>query len=363
MEKNIPFKIIPKNKKNIFSENILNYYENLHKNLKPQFAYNCHNINEHRSWEKRFRSKLIQLLGGFPKNKCPLKPQLIESVSLSNYTRKKIVFQSLPGVFIPSYVLVPHNLAKNTPAVIALPGHEEQGKELLVNIFKKGDQRNWLNYGHQYAKRGYIVIVIDQIGFGERNRGRIRGCLEYQESVNALMFGQTLIGLRVYDVIRTIDYLCTRPEVDSKQIGCIGISGGAQTTLFAAAIDKRIKTAVVSGYFCTFKDSIMAMDHCVCNYLPGILKYGQSSDIASLVAPRPLLIETGTKDKIFPTISVKKAYEKLNKAYKTLNAELFLDINIFNGGHVWNGRKSYQWIKTHLKTTRGDTNKIQIKNN
>jgi len=70
--------------------------------------------------------------------------------------------------------------------------------------------------------------------------------------------------------------------------------------MYAAAVEERIKVAVISGYLNTFKDSIMAMKHCECNYLPGILKYGEMYDICSLIAPRPLLIESGKNDPIFP---------------------------------------------------------------
>ena len=336
----------------LLCNNVLDYYERLYLKLEPAFAYKCRTILEHKKWERKFRVKLRQLLGGFPKTKCPLNAKVVDRVKLKAYTREKIIYQSIDGVFVSAYVLIPHNLKERTAAVVALPGHIEDGKESLANIFtldRKDKSYRSHNYGHHYGTRGYVVIAPDQACFGERFRGFMRESFCYQESVNALILGKTIIGLRVYEAMRAVDYLKSRPDVAPQRIGCVGLSGGGTTTLFTTALDKRIKAAVVSGYFCTFHDSIMAVDHCICNFIPGILQYAEMADIACLIAPRPLLIETGTSDEIFPTEATQKAYAQLKKAYKVLKSEKLLDINIFRGGHVWHGKKSYSWFNKYLK--------------
>jgi hypothetical protein len=113
---------------------------------------------------------------------------------------------------------------------------------------------------------------------------------------------------------------------------------------FATALDERITSAVVSGYFNTFRDSIMAVRHCLCNFVPGIVKTAEMVDIAGLVAPRPLMIETGTRDPLFPTAATQQAYAQLQKIYAVFSAADKLDIDVFEGEHAWSGAKAYDWL-------------------
>ena len=115
--------------------------------------------------------------------------------------------------------------------------------------------------------------------------------------------------------------------------------------LFAAALDPRITCAVVSGYFNTFRDSIMAIRHCICNYVPGIATAAEIADIAGLIAPRPLLIESGMQDPIFPHDSALGAFAKLDHIYASFSAEDRLALDPFDDGHRWNGAKACDWLE------------------
>ena len=119
-------------------------------------------------------------------------------------------------------------------------------------------------------------------------------------------------------------------------------------TLFTTALDARITCAVVSGYFNTFRDSIMAVRHCLCNFVPGMARVAEMVDIAGLVAPRPLLIETGKRDPIFPTAATQRAYQGLQKIYAVWSAAPNLDIDIFEGEHAWSGAKAYALLAKWL---------------
>src|SRR5205814_6743020 len=117
----------------------------------------------------------------------------------------------------------------------------------------------------------------------------------------ALMVGETLLSWRVWDVMRTIDFVATRPELDSSRVGCMGISGGGTATLFATALEPRIRAALVSGYLNTLRDSVGSLAHCIDNYVPGILTWAEMHHVAGLIAPRPPFVESGEKDAIFPS--------------------------------------------------------------
>ncbi len=131
-------------------------------------------------------------------------------------------------------------------------------------------------------------------------------------------------------------------------LGCVGLSGGGTVTLFTAALDQRITCAVVSGYMNTFRASIMSIEHCFCNYIPGILQYAEIPDIAGLIAPRPLLVESGMHDPIYPSKATQQALDELRPVYRCLGAEDRLDADFFEGEHQWSGRKAYDWLERWL---------------
>ena len=129
-----------------------------------------------------------------------------------------------------------------------------------------------------------------------------------------------MIGWRVYDVMRTIDWIETRSELDAKRVGCMGISGGGTCTTFSAALEPRIKAAMISGYLNTFRDSVMSISHCIDNYVPGILNWAEMYDVAGLIAPRPLFVESGEKDNIFPIAASNASFERVKKVYQVFDA-------------------------------------------
>ena len=120
-------------------------------------------------------------------------------------------------------------------------------------------------------------------------------------------------------------------------------------TLFTSCTDSRLKAIVISGYYCTFRDSILALHHCPCNYVPGMARFGEMSDVATLLAPRPVLIEAGTRDPIFPLEAVKKAVETLRRHYAVFEAPADrVQTDIFEGRHQISGRIAYDFLAHHL---------------
>ncbi len=96
----------------------------------------------------------------------------------------------------------------------------------------------------------------------------------------------------------------------------MGISGGGTITFTTAALDERVKAAVVSGAFCTYRDSIFSRSHCIDNYIPGILRWFETADLTGLIAPRYLFVEAGSQDNIFPRPGVEEALQNARKVYK-----------------------------------------------
>ena len=290
---------------------------------------------------QRTESAVDRRFGGFPEPATDLEPTTLEEHDEGDYIRRRIVFRSKPHLEVPTYVLIPKGVKPPYRAVIACHGHG-YGSKAIVGLSFHGSVRTEPEYQKNFAielvKRGYLVAVPELLGFGDRRLKEMTDAKPeenscYRIAVQLLLMGKTIAGVRVFETLRTIDYLLSRGDVDEERIGLMGISGGGLVGSFATAIDDRIKVAVISGYVNTFKSSIMPIRHCVDNYVPGILKHAELPDLVALIAPRPLLIESGTEDHIFPISASKEAYAHIQNVYRLLDREERLDHDVFEGGH------------------------------
>jgi dienelactone hydrolase len=264
-------------------------------------------------------------------------------------------------------VLIPRAVTPPVRPVIALHGHGTGGASHLigriVNATTRDEEEAHIrahnyDYARQLAQQGFFVVAPEQRGFGVRMESQPElvdgGPLSIWRSscpavaFNALLLGKTAIGLRVWDVMCTIDYIRARPEPLVDGIGGLGFSGGAMTALFSAALDPRITVAVLSGCLNTFRASIMASVHCPCQYIPGILQVAEMADIAGLIAPRPLLIESGANDALFPIAAARAAYVELQRVYDLLKVPERLAQDFHPDGHRFSGRRAFGWLATWL---------------
>ncbi|MCS7264940.1 MAG: alpha/beta hydrolase family protein [Armatimonadetes bacterium] len=342
------------------------YLNSRYSEMPISLKFNGTKLEEAKKWQRRLRRTLTKLLGGFPKERCQLEPQILETRQLTTlsdegqivpYLRETLIFQSRPNLTVFGYFLKPVSNSDRLPVVICLPGHG-RGVDDIVGINEDGSLRDrWDGYQRDFALQcvanGFAALAIEQLGFGHRREEAARrqgaGASSCQPLAgSALLLGETMIAWRVYDVMRAVDYLQTRNDVDSKRIAVMGISGGGTTSLFSAALDERIKVAVISGYFNTFKASIFSLSHCIDNYIPAILRYAEMPDIAGLIAPRPLHIENGTKDPIFPVEATKEAFERLKRIYEVFGASERLTLHIFEGEHEFNGKQAFPFLKNWL---------------
>jgi dipeptidyl aminopeptidase/acylaminoacyl peptidase len=308
-------------------------------------------------WRTAFRDRLRERLGGFAADSPPVTASAAAPTSHSGYQRTYLEFESAPGEIVPAWLLVPTGLTHPVPAVIAVHGHGS-GMDDLVGLNPDGTERSAPQGYHQdfaiaLCRRGMVVLAPELRAFGRRREPADLAAGVSASSCRAaawwgIMLGKPLLGSRVSDVLRAIDLLESLPEVDARRIGIMGGSGGGAVALMAAALDSRLRAVVISNYFCTFRDSILAIEHCFCNYVPGLLQDAEIYDIAALIAPRPLLIQSGTDDRIFPLPGVLEAYDRLRRAYTAQGVAENLDKDIFAGGHQINGAKACDFLQQWL---------------
>ncbi len=308
------------------------------------------------SWQRKLRRKLRKLLGEMPDKRVPLNVRTLWRRNHPLGTIEKIVFTSEPYADVPAYVCLPKAINPPYAFMICLQGHTT-GMHISIAVDQKNETgRIKVEGDRDFAlgcmSRGVAALCIEQRSFGERKESLQRqvsphGC--HDAAMQALMLGRTLLGERVFDIDRGIDYLETRGDVDFSCLGVMGNSGGGTATLFSAALLPRVRFAMPSCYFCTFRDSIMSIHHCADNYVPGLYRYAEMSDVLGLFAPNPVVIVSGEKDDIFPISGTRKAFRHLKRIYRALGAEKHCHLVVGHGGHRFYARLAWPKALIELK--------------
>ena len=314
------------------------YHRYVMDNLEPSLAYSGDHV---KAWQRRLRGKLCELLGlDLTDEHIPLNVRSIWKREHKLGTIEKIAFASEPYSDVLAYACLPKGVEPPYAWFICLQGHstgmhnsiaialEDETKVIKV----PGDR----DFALGCMRRGIAALCIEQRSFGERGEyvqeaRSTHPC--HDATMQAILLGKTLIGERVFDVDRGIDYLHTRDDVDRKRIGVMGNSGGGTISLFSAAALPRLNFAMPSCYFCTFRDSVMSIYHCADNYVPGLLKYAERADVMGLFAPKPVVIVAGKDDPIFPVSGVRKAFRHLQSIYEAAGAAERCHLVIGPEGH------------------------------
>ena len=288
-------------------------------------GFSARTLEEHQHWQTALRCRLRQLIGLDTTLSCEPEPRVTERVELDGYVRERVMIQTEPGVIMPLYALIPEGIApgERRPVVIAPHGHSSGGKfspagrSDIPALHDTIEQHNY-DYGVQYVRQGFVIFCPDARGFGERREWPVQGEGEQLlssscEVLNHMVIplGQTVTGMWTWDLMRLANYAATRLECDPDRLGCAGLSGGGLQTLWFAALDERVRCAVISGYYYGFKDSLLRLcSNCSCNYVPHLWENADVGDIAALIAPRPLLIETGSLDSLNRERGLANVYEQ-----------------------------------------------------
>ena len=313
------------------------------------------------AWQLVARQRFSRILGLHRLTPAPFEPQLRESIACEGYTREEWLIQTEADVWMPFSLLIPEGIVLPAPLVLAPHGHASAGRQAVIGnrehprVAKTIADHNY-DYGVQLVRAGFIVACSDARGFGERRESAHHDSSQLlNSSCHHLMLAAAPLGLSVqgmwtFDLMRLVDFLSTDSRVDGSRIGAAGLSGGGMQALDLAAVDTRIKAAIVSGYFYGVQESLQVLNgNCDCNLVPGLWEAFDMGDIGGLVVDRALCIETGDTDGLNGASgldNVSSQVELTRNVAREVGGEL--EHIVFSGPHRWDGTRSIPWLVDHL---------------
>lgn len=326
-----------------------------------------------RKWRRLARTKVLELLHYSPAS-CSPRAEQLERVDCGDYFRETIQFNTTQDLRVPASVLVPKDLTGRAPAIVALHDHGGfylWGREKILEMPQEHPVLS--EFKRQYyagksiatelVRQGYVVIVIDMFYWGERRLLLAEDAADWRErplsiskeriqafnaraSQSEQLIGRSIYsagftwpGVMFWDDIRTVDYLLTRPDVDPKRIGCVGLSVGGLRACHLTALDERVKAGVIVGWMASFRRQLQKHIRNTIGHtkvVPGLYRYLDYPDVAALAMPRPILVINGSRDGLFELNGVRESFNKLNACYKKAGASDHCRTRLYDTPHEFN---------------------------
>jgi dienelactone hydrolase len=340
-----------------------------------------------RAWQKTARAKVFEHLFYSPAP-APPQPEVISRTDKGDYIQEVLTLQTTPDVRVPACLLIPKHAKLPAPGVVALHCHGGfylWGKEKILEVENEhpvlAEFKQQLYEGRsiasELARRGHVVITIDMFYWGERRlqmpddppayraphqmtRDDItafnRRSQQNEQLVARSLFtaGISWPGVILWDDIRTLDYLASRPEVDSRRLACVGLSVGGYRSFLLAALDPRIKAAVDVGWMTSYAANIRR--HVINTvgfsfHIPGLYRYLDLPDLAALIAPRSIMVINGSKDGLFPVAGVDAAFKKIEQCFRKAGVPERQRCRMYDAPHQFNAKmqaEAWEWLGSAL---------------
>lgn len=290
-------------------------------------------FNSRREWERRARELRQQILvsaGLWPEPpKTPLNPHRFGRIEREGYAVEKVYFESLPGFYVTGNLYLPLGRRGPFPGILCPHGHWREGR------LEDGERGSVPARCINLARQGYVVFSYDMIGYNDS--------LQIPHTFGGPkenLWGLSLLGLQLWNSLRSVDFLCSLKEVDPQRIGCTGASGGGTQTFLLTAVDPRVKVSapvnMVSAHY---------QGGCLCENAPGLRIDTSNVEITALTAPRPLLLVSATGDWTVNTPKVE--YPALREIYRLYGAEERVSAVQFQAEHNYNKESReavYTWF-------------------
>jgi dienelactone hydrolase len=371
------------------------FYQELQDNADRQpmaLSYLSKDWPDLEEWRIMGRMKMQELLAYSPKP-VPLNPEILETVKKEGYTRYRVSYAITSYRRTEAFLLIPDDLSGPAPAVIALHDHGGfyyYGKEKIAETENPpgiltdfiSESYGGRTYADELARRGFVVLCPDAIYFGSQRldvnlvTGRFTGVYpeikssdkndaihafnrfaSAHEAIMAKYFlgsGTTWPGVMFYGDRVSVDFLLTLPEVDPERLGCMGLSLGGFRSANLFGLDSRISVCVDAGWMTSFTEQIdnLLGNHTFMVYVPRQLEFLDLPDVASLNAPRPLMIINCKQDNLYSIAGMQRAADKLSAVYYKLGASDRFKTNWYDVSHMLDiqmQNDAISWLELWLK--------------
>jgi dienelactone hydrolase len=342
-------------------------------------------------WQPRARALLLEHLFYAPTPVAP-ETKLIRRVEHEDFFEEHLTFQTTPDLRVPAIVVLPKRAKLPAPGIVALHDHggfylwgkekllEQPGEHPELTAFRR-EAYGGRSVLAELARRGYVAIAIDMFYWGERRmlldgdppefrdrpadmpKQRINefnsrsGQNEQLVARSLLTAGISWPGVMLWDDIRTVDYLASRPEVDAARLGCVGLSVGGYRSFLLPALDERIKAAVDVCWMTSYASQIR--NHIIHTvgltfHIPGIYRYLDLPDLAALIAPRSVMVINGSRDDLFTAEGIQGAHDKIRRCYEKAGAADHQKCRTYDAPHEFNTEmqaNAWDWLQKWLSRT------------
>lgn len=313
---------------------------------------------------KAVREKVLKLLGGLPDDRGPLNTRRVGTLDRGDYRIEKVIYESQPGLYVPANVYVPARGNGPFPAILMPVGHGDDGKTSGQRQIAIG-----------FARKGFIALTYDPLGQGERlqhydpdlrySRVGMSTDQHTHDNGHTTLIGDNFARYRVWDGMRSIDYLITRKDVDPERIGCTGCSGGGTLTTYISALDDRVKVAAPACYMTSWEELLPGSgpqdgEQTLARFIAEGLN---QADLVHLFAPKPWLIASTIED-FFPLEGARQTYEEARRFYALYGAEGRIQWFVGPGPHgvpPQSREALYAWFIRWFKDGKGDPSDAPVK--
>lgn len=298
------------------------------------------------SWEPlraRRREELRDMLGLLPwPERSPLNPRITGTLDRGAYLVEKLAFESLPKLYVTANFYLPKTRSGPVPGILYVCGH---------GYSPYGAKTMYQRHGISLAKNGYAALILDPIQIAETFA--VHHGVSNQEMYDWYARAYTPAGVEVWNAIRALDYLETRPEVDASRLGMTGRSGGAAMSWFTAAVDERIRAVVpvmgIGTYAAMVEDDTQRR-HCDCMFPINFARH-DLMHLGALIAPRPLLTAHGRKDALFPIPGYEEFERRVAELYRSYGRPDDFRNIVVDTGHQDSDflrEQAIRWFDRHL---------------
>jgi dienelactone hydrolase len=330
-------------------EKLMDYFRRETKALSDRCLNDLTTSNAWYERAPQLRAQLSEMLGLSPlPPRSDLKATVTKRFEQDAFTVENLHFQSRPGLYVTANLYVPKNLTKPAPTILYVCGHGP----LITNGISYGTKATYQHHGAWFARNGYVCMIIDTLESGEilgNHHGTHRDGLWWWNSR-----GYSPAGVECWNGMRALDYLSTRPEVDTNRFGITGRSGGGAYSWFVTAMDDRIKAAAPVAGITDLENHVVdgaVEGHCDCMFFVNTYRWDYPQ-LAALAAPRPLLLCNSDDDSIFPLDGIARTQAKLARLYQLLGAREKFGLIITPGPHKDTQELQLpvmRWFNKHLK--------------